>query len=149
MQVLLRRLKSDSKATLGFMDIDDDPMFFTLEDAHHDTKIMHETRIPAGEYEIKLRNDGGMNKKYTDKFGHAFHKGMLHLQNVPNYKWIYIHFGNRAEHTSGCVLVGTIGDLTEDNKSIGRSVDAYKKIYARISLALLDGEKVTIKILDE
>jgi len=149
MKVILSRLKTDNKGTIGFLKIDNDPMYFTLEDPYHDKKIYGDTRIPMGSYEIKLRDEGGMTKRYKDKYGAEFHKGMLWLQDVPNYEWIYIHTGNTKEHTEGCILVGMIADISSETKSVGRSRDAYKEIYSKISNAILNGNKVTIQVIDE
>jgi hypothetical protein len=75
---------------------------------------------------------------------------MLHVTNVPNFKWILIHTGNTDEHTAGCLLVG---DSQENNNIIkdgfiGKSVNAYKRIYPNISRALQEGEEVTIEYVD-
>ena len=141
----LTRLKSDNNATIGVLEVDNKVECFTLEDAYHETKIMHKTRIPIGTYEIKLRDDGGMNKKYHRKFD--FHKGMLHLQNVNNYEWVYIHIGNYNTDTSGCILVGNGAALT--NKSVSDSTKAYKTLYNKILKELEKNNKVYITIIDE
>ena len=75
------------------------------------------------------------------------HKGMLWLQDVPNFKWILIHTGNQDSHTAGCLLIGeTQQDLDKGKDGfIGGSGDAYKKMYPKVADALLAGEKVTIK----
>ena len=75
---------------------------------------------------------------------------MLHVVNVPNFEYILIHTGNTDEHTAGCLLVG---DAQENNKIIkdgfiGKSVNAYKRIYPNISKAILNGESVTIEYVD-
>ena len=49
---------------------------YTLEDEYRKEKVMHETRIPAGTYEITLRTVGGFHTKYTHKYG-EMHKGMI------------------------------------------------------------------------
>ena len=38
-------------------------MCYTLEDEHRVLKVKGETRIPAGMYNLKFRNEGGFNKK--------------------------------------------------------------------------------------
>ena len=113
---------------------------YTLEDEHREEKIMHETRIPAGTYNITLRTVGGFHGRYTKKYG-DMHKGMLWVRDVPGFEYILIHTGNTDEHTSGCLIVGN----SSDRKGfIGSSVSAYKRIYPAIAEALERGEEVTI-----
>ena len=122
---------------------------YTLEDEAREVKVKGETRVPAGTYKIELRTEGGFNNKYTKKYG-DFHKGMLHVTNVPNFEFILIHTGNDDSHTAGCLLVG---DSQENNVIIkdgfiGKSVNAYKRIYPDISKAIVNGEDVTIEYID-
>ena len=118
---------------------------YTLEDEQRDDKVFGETRIPNGTYELGLRKVGGYHAKYSKRFD-DIHIGMLHVLNVPNFEYILIHCGNTDEHTAGCLLVG---DSQENNQIttngfIGKSTQAYKRIYPRIASALERGEKVTI-----
>jgi len=140
------RTQFGKDATNGMLFIDGVFEAFTLEDEVRDVKVHSETAIPLGEYEIKLRTEGGFHSKYTARYG-AMHKGMLWLQDVPNFKWILIHTGNQDSHTAGCLLIGeTQQDLDKGKDGfIGGSGDAYKKMYPKVADALLAGEKVTIK----
>ena len=150
LEVLRVSSESDSSSGLVF-DITNGKKFlcYSLEDEYRNDKIMHETRVPAGTYQIKLRKEGGFNARYTKKYG-DFHKGMLHVQDVPGFEYILIHTGNTDEHTSGCLIVG---DSQENNQLIkngfiGKSVQAYKRIYTPIAEALENGEEVTITYVD-
>ena len=152
MRLLLQRYSSSDTSTLGllFNVTSGIPKFlsYTLEDPYRPKKIKHVTRISAGVYDIELRNQGGMTKRYGKKFG-SMHEGMLWLRHVPEYEYVYIHFGNKAEHSSGCILVGDTSIQNIKNEGfIGSSVNAYKRIYPDISNAILRGEKVTIEITD-
>ena len=145
------RTQFGSDATNGILLIDGVFECFTLEDEVRDgQKQMGETAIPLGEYEIKFRTVGGYDAKYQKRYGTTWHKGMLELQDVPNFKYILIHTGNTDEHTAGCLLVGeTQQDLDKGKDGfIGGSGDAYKKMYPKVRDALLNGEKVTIKYSD-
>ena len=151
MKLEVLRFSSHSDSTLGLLfDVTEGRKFlcFTLEDEARDTKVMAETRIPAGEYELKLRTVGGYHERYVKKYG-SFHKGMIHVQDVPNFKYILWHTGNTDEHTAGCLL---LGDTSQQNISkegfIGASTEAYKRIYPNIAEAILSGEKVTAKYID-
>ena len=122
---------------------------YTLEDETRDVNVKGETRVPAGTYKLELRTEGGFNNKYTKKYG-EFHKGMLHVTNVPNFEYILIHTGNTDEHTAGCLLVG---DSQENNAIVkdgfvGKSTNAYKRIYPDISRAISEGNEVTIEYIN-
>ena len=150
LQVLRFNSKSDSTNGLLF-DITNEIEFlcYTLEDERREEKVMAETRIPAGVYSILLRKEGGHHNKYTKKYG-SMHKGMLWLQDVPNFQWILIHTGNTDEHTAGCLI---LGDSQENNTLvkngfIGKSTQAYKRVYPPIAAALESGEEVIIEYID-
>ena len=152
MKLEVLRISSESDSSSGLVfDITDERKFlcYSLEDEYRNDKVMHETRVPAGTYQIQLRKVGGFNARYAKKYG-DFHKGMLHVQDVPGFEYILIHTGNTDEHTSGCLIVG---DSQENNQIvkdgfIGKSVQAYKRIYPAIADAILNGEEVTITYTD-
>ena len=133
-------------ATNGMLFIDGVFECYTLEDEVRDVKVMSETAIPLGTYKIKFRNIGGFDTKYKARYGTTFHKGMLELQDVPNFKYILIHTGNTDEHTAGCLLLGETQQDLDMNESgfIGHSGTAYKKMYTKVAGQLLQGKKVTI-----
>lgn len=133
---------------VGLMLIEGEFLGYTCEDEHRDIKIPGETCIPAGDYEIKLRTaNTGMNRKYIARFG-DFHQGMLWLQDVPGFEWVYIHIGNNEAHTAGCILVGydTVTDEHHGGGSVPRSTPAYKKLYEKVYQWLEAGDKVVISI---
>ena len=146
MLIQVVRLQDNGTSTIGTMHINGTFEGFTLEDTFNEPKIPGNTRIPAGTYEIKLRTEGGMHSKYSTKYGDK-HEGMLWLQDVPNFEWVYIHTGNTHDHTEGCLLVGTSCDASYGKQSIGNSVMKYKDIYAQVVAALHRGEDVTIQII--
>ena len=144
MKLLLRTFKTSHKSTIGTLSVDGEAECFTLEDTYRETKVDGETRIPRGTYNIKLRTEGGMNRKYQKKFGNAHH-GMLWLQDVPGFEWIYIHYGNYSHNTEGCILVGSSAFLNKN--FIGSSVNAYKELYAKVIQAIANDEEITIEII--
>ena len=151
MKLQVLRFSSESDSTNGLLfDITEGVKFlaYTLEDERREEKVMSETRIPAGTYEVKLRTEGGHHNKYASRYG-SMHKGMLWLQDVPNFKWILIHCGNTDEHTAGCLLVGDSQENNQikENGFIGSSSNAYKRIYPSIAEAV-ENETVTIEYID-
>ena len=118
---------------------------YTLEDEKRDKKVLGETRIPEGTYKMGLRKTGGYHARYSKRFPHI-HIGMLHVLDVPGFEYILIHCGNTDEHTAGCLLVGDSQENNQITKDgfIGKSTQAYKRIYPRIAEALNCDEEVTI-----
>jgi hypothetical protein len=146
MKLRLERFVSDDEATCGLLYLDDEFFCFTLEDQHQDVKVMHETRIPPGRYQIHLRNVGDMTLRYQEKFP-EMHRGMLWLQKVPEFKFIYFHPGNTDDHTSGCILIGHGADTTPKAMRVRHSVDAYRNLYARVVDAA-EAKELSLKIID-
>ena len=153
MKLKVLRFSSQEDSTSGLLFLEGkkvlDFLCYTLEDERRVLKVKGETRVPSGTYKIELRTEGGFHEKYKKKYG-GFHKGMLHVTNVPNFEYILIHTGNTDEHTAGCLLVG---DSQENNiiikdGFIGKSVNAYKRIYPNISRAIERNEEVTIEYVD-
>ena len=146
MKLTVVRTQFGTDATNGILLVDGVFENYTLEDQYQAVKVMHETCIPEGTYNIKFRTVGGFHEKYKTRYGNA-HYGMLHLQDVPNFTYILIHAGNTDEHTSGCLIVGeTQQDLDiSDDGFIGHSGKAYSKLYNKVAKELLLGKKVTIE----
>ena len=155
MKLEVLRFADDGEATLGILFIDGIFKCFTVEDQEQKgEKVMNETRVPDGTYDIKLRAEGGYHNRYADKYG-DMHKGMLCIHNAPNWKietsthnfqYILIHTGNTDDHTSGCLL---LNDAVSGSTFVGSSsVNAYKRIYPEIAKALTDGGTVTIMYKD-
>jgi hypothetical protein len=146
MKLQVVRTQFGTDATNGLLFVNGLFECYTLEDQYQAVKVMHETCIPEGTYDIKFRTVGGFHEKYKKRYG-ADHYGMLHLQDVPNFTYILIHAGNTDEHTSGCLIVGeTQQDLDlSDDGFIGHSGVAYKKLYKKVAKELLLGKSVTIE----
>ena len=135
-----------------------DFLCYTLEDERRKDKKFGETRVPAGVYSIKLRDSGGMTKRYAAKYK-DMHKGMLCIHNAPDWKivtpdmtfqYVLIHVGNTDEHTAGCLIIGDTqeNNILKKDGFIGKSVQAYKRVYPLIVKALDAGEEVSIEYID-
>ena len=152
--------QKDSSSGLLFDDSDGQMKFlcYTLEDERREEKKFGETRVPAGTYDIKLRDSGGMTKRYAAKYKDK-HKGMLCIHNASDWKiitpdmtfqYVLIHVGNTDEHTAGCLIIGDTqeNNILKKDGYIGKSVQAYKRIYPLIVKALERGDGVTIEYVD-
>ena len=149
MKLQVKRLTDSGESTIGALYIDGKFECWTLEDEHRTKKVFGSTRIPKGKYTITLRKEGGHHTRYLKKFGEDFHKGMLHVRNVPNFKYILIHIGNSADDTAGCLLVGDIANNNKINKGrISQSTNAYKRMYEKVRNAIIKGEDVSIEYIN-
>ena len=146
MKLQVVRTQFGTDATNGLLFVNGLFECYSLEDQYQAVKVMHETCIPEGTYDIKFRTVGGFHEKYKKRYGNE-HYGMLHLQDVPNFTYILIHAGNTDESTSGCLIVGeTQQDLDlSDDGFIGHSGVAYSKLYKKVAKELLLGKSVTIE----
>ena len=145
----LIRTQFGSDATNGILFIDGVFECFSLEDQYQDKKVYGETCIPEGEYNIGFRTVGGYHSKYSKRFA-DIHKGMLHVLDVPGFEYILLHCGNTDEDTAGCLLLGDTQENNNTNKNgfIGKSTQAYKRVYPKIAKALEEGEEVKIEYRD-
>ena len=148
------RISSGKDATSGLLfEISQNKRTFlayTLEDEQRDVKVWGETRIPAGTYKLELRTEGGFHNRYLNKYGNTFHKGMIHVQDVPGFEYILWHTGNTDEHTAGCLILGntqTNNRIAKDG-FVGNSVDAYKFVYPRVAAAIEAGLSVEVEYID-
>jgi hypothetical protein len=148
MKLEVLRFNSSDDFTTGLLfDVTDNVRSFlcyTLEDEARTVKQWGETRIPAGTYKLTLRDEGGFHSRYLAKFGAEFHKGMIYVNEVPNFEYILWHIGNDDDDTAGCLLVGK----TSQDNFIGSSTTAYKEIYPPIRDAILSGEEVSVTYID-
>lgn len=122
----------------------------TLEDRFRAQKIAGETAIPAGRFRVALRTEGGLHQRYLARFGADFHRGMLWLQAVPGFQFVYLHCGNDADDTEGCVLVGDVllDHHAQGGPAIRESEAAYRRIYPMLRDAVLAGDTVWLTITD-
>ncbi len=139
MSIEVRRYAFGQDSTLSHIYVDGERECFGLEDERRTVKVKGETCIPPGRYEIKLRAEGGMHARYAERFPEE-HKGMLWLQDVEGFTYIYFHIGNRDDHTDGCILTGTVPVILPDGEfEVARSKDAYLALYAKVIAAMDDG----------
>ena len=153
MKVEVLRLKDDGDTTVGVFLIDGKGFCGTIEDEARTIKVQNETCIPTGTFNLSLRNEGGYNQRYLDKYGSDFHKGMLCIWNKPDwilekdglaFQYILIHSGNYEKDTSGCILPNYGVNY---NTMVGSSsASAYRGLYPILRDAILESEDKMIPI---
>ena len=145
MEIFVPRYNSAKDHTNSVMIIDGKFECYGIEDEYRESKVYGETRIQDGRYAVRFRKVGGFHARYTRRFGKRWHKGMLEICDVPNFKYVLIHIGNDDEDTSACYCVGDTQARGEN--FIGHSTVAYKRMYPKVRNALLRGEDVWIEFL--
>ena len=150
----LQRISSQKDSTNGilfFIPPNNEWEFicYTLEDEHRDRKVAGETRIPAGDYELKLRTFGGHHQKYSSRFK-DIHRGMIEVMGVVGFTDILFHCGNTDEDTAGCILCGISqhSNISKRDGFIGGSTEAYFYMYPHIAEKLSMGDRVFLNIID-
>lgn len=142
MKLKLRRVYESGIHTCGLLEYGSH-IWTTLEDAHHPQKIKNYTRIPAGTYNIDVRTVSPMAARYRERFG-SKHIGMIWLQQVPKFENIYIHVGNVADDTGGCILLGRT--MHPQKGFIGESQAAYEEFWPLIMDALDKNTQISIEV---
>lgn len=155
---IMQRAESNKFETLGEWYLQGKPerICYNIEDEYRDLdkKVMGETRIPAGTYEIRYRKEGSFHEKYSKKedlkkMGYI-HKGMLEICDIPNFKYVLVHIGNTEKDTAGCQLTNTSYIKHEGRITGTGSTSAYVDFYMNHVTPYLDkGHRVFVKIIDE
>ena len=134
MNIELNRITRKLSYTIGRLFVDGKYFCDTLEDRCRDLdkeeKVMNETAIPEGIYEVIVNVSAKFRRK------------LPLLLDVPHFSGIRIHRGNMDKDTSGCILVG-------ENKQQGRVINStgYElKLTEMIEKAMLSGEKIVIQV---
>lgn len=134
MMLELNRIAKKPLYTIGRLFVDGKYFCDTLEDRCRDLdkeeKVMNETAIPEGIYEVIVNVSAKFRRK------------LPLLLDVPHFSGIRIHRGNMDKDTSGCILVG-------ENKQQGRVINStgYElKLTEMIEKAMLSGEKIVIQV---
>lgn len=145
MKLTLFEIASTKNSTASLLSIDGTPFCMVVEDGPRDKKVKHETRIPAGIYQVEQRKEGKFFNQYSKRFKHSF---VPELLNVPGFTGILIHIGNFVSDTSGCLLVNRwVGLGVDCNFSGMDSTSAYKSLYNILAIEFEHGEKVEIEVI--
>lgn len=143
-EIVLNRQIYTDQSTIGQITYGDKKTLWTLEDKVRDknfdgdlddtgeTKIKHETAIPAGRYKVIIT------------YSNRFKRPLPLLLDVKGFEGIRIHPGNTKADTSGCILVG----LTKAENAIYSSRDAFKQLFAWMQ-TVIGKEEIFIKIVDK
>lgn len=139
MRTKIIRVAEGKQSTLSQLYIDNIFQCYLLEDKIRDVKIPKQTAIPKGNYTLRLNTWGGMNAEYQQKFP-KLHKGMIEINGLPNFSFVYIHIGNTYRQTAGCPLCGFGFEMVNGDYQVLRSKDAYQMIYPKLLALARDNQ---------
>jgi hypothetical protein len=133
MEITVNRGPGDAKSVLGELTIAH-PAFhcFTLEPPYR-TDGTKPRAIPAATYNVSIR------------LSPRFQRDMPHVENVPGFSEIMIHWGNFPKDTEGCLLVGA----SEQMDFVSESRATFAPLFNLIQTAINNGEPVTITYVDQ
>lgn len=130
MELEVLRTTFTDKSSIGVMSVNGAFECHTLEDVVREEKIMHETAIPEGRYQVIINQSN------------RFMRLLPLLLDVPGFEGVRIHPGNTDKDTSGCILVGT----TTSQDYIGNSRAAFETLFTKMKKAWDKGEKIWITV---
>jgi hypothetical protein len=140
LECALRREPGGIASTAGSWYIGQAWECFTLEDVEradpdpetreNEAKVPGRTAIPRGRYEIEIT------------WSPRFKREMPRLKDVPGFVGVLVHWGNRAEDTEGCILVGR----GRSEEFIRDSRVAFDSLFAKLSAAKARGQRIFLTV---
>lgn len=159
MKLRLRRIAPRNNYTIGKLEVWENNQWKWIADTCEDKvrdlnkdgdlkdfgedKVMHETAIPYGTYEIAMDIQSPKYSNFTKyPWSREFDGYLPRLLDVPHFEGILIHVGNKAEHSSGCILVG-------ENKVKGQVLNSTKTFQRLMREYFIPAknEKITLEII--
>lgn len=157
MKLLLKRTKRTNDYTLGELFINGKFFCYTCEDTDRGiintmplatiqkVKVKDKTCIPATAeghpYKITLDVVSPKYSNFTRYKWAKFCNGKIpRFVDVPGYSGVLIHVGNKANDTSGCLLVG----FSKLKDGVGQSTACFTKLY---EILLTDKNNIELEIV--
>ena len=125
MNLRVERQTFTSFSTAGDLFIDGEHFCYTLEPKQEPPKPYC---IPEGTYSLV--------KRFSPKHG----RDVPHVENVPGFEEIEIHWGNFPQNTDGCLLVGR----TKGTDFVGASKLAFSDLWEKLVPIWAEGEEINI-----
>jgi hypothetical protein len=148
---LLQRYHDDGESSLGLWLLDGTFAAYTLEDQSQIIKVPGKTRIWAGRYQLKLREElTPLTIKYRARF--PWFTWHVEITGVPGFVAVYVHVGNTDQDTDACILLGDQAHTNVgagNDGSIGESAGAFARWYHAVRGHLADGGEAWLTVRDE
>ena len=131
MRIEVRRHFYTDYSTISEVFLDGKLFSYGLEPAARETDVKPRA-IPAGTYDLTIR------------WSQRFNRLMPHVENVPGFDGVLIHWGNYPRDTEACLLLGNSKSLN----FVGNSRAAFDSFYAKL-LEAHDQGPITISYTDQ
>jgi hypothetical protein len=125
------RVAQGKQSTLSHLYIDGLFACYLLEDSIRAIKIPGQTCIPTGNFKLTLNTTSGMHAKYLKEYP-LVHKGMVEIDELPNFDLVFIHKGNTHLDTRGCPLTGLYWTNIGGDYQVMMSTVAYQLVYPKL-----------------
>jgi hypothetical protein len=135
MRIIVQRRTKDPIATNGEMFLADQHECYTLEppDAKFLPRTITKPRcIPAGTYPLTIR------------WSARFQRLMPHVDNVPGFAGVEIHWGNFPKDTEACTLVGQ----GQSRDFVSHSVAEFDVLFQKLQDAVTADPQQVISYID-
>jgi len=139
MEVTLQRTNLDSASTEGELSVNSQFLCYTLELPVKDG--LPGSAIPPGTYLVQMLPSPKFEAS-TDPWILQYAANIPHILGIPNRSEILIHWGNDAQDTEGCVLVGQV----KGQDFIGSSRAAFTALWQQLMAAKGRGEVISIAV---
>ena len=155
---LIQRYSDNGKSSQGLLFNKAVPHLLfchVLEDEFREVKVLGETRIDAGLFELKIRKEDSPltiehRKQYNEGFDKPWFFYHIEITGLPRHKFCYFHAGNKETHTDGCPLLNdTANNNSIEAGDMSRSRQATKRFYDLVYPHLLAGGRAFVEIRDE
>lgn len=137
-KISIIRINKGKKSTLSHLYINGLFVCYLLEDHISVNKIAGETCFPEGTYQLGINTTAGMNQFYQKRFP-KFHKGMLEIGGIYNFKLVFFHIGNFYNDTKGCPLTGMSWQMVAGDFQVLQSAASYEIAYKGLLKAYQKG----------
>ncbi len=122
---------------------------FVVGDPPREKKIAKLTRFPAGLYELIIKKvDTPLTLKHRIDYGSWF-KYHIEVVGIEGFSSCYVHSGNDATHTDGCLLPNYDFNIAKKSNQGSMSGPATKDFYALVYPLLEKGERCFIEVKNE
>jgi hypothetical protein len=115
-KLFVTRLTKTNASVSGELKLGGQHFAYTLEPAEASETIKPRA-IPLGTYEVTLRHSP------------RFKRIMPHIENVPGFEGVLIHWGNYPKDTVACLLVG----YERMPNFVGQSQKAFDELFLKLS----------------